>query len=183
MFARITISRRLTAVALLALAAAALLTIWSGTDAVAQDADASLVKIPLVVGDSLQVRFKEPFNAGDLAKGLVPEAVVAHDKVISGVVLVTADTPVGVLVEKTAAVDNGRAGKAGQFKLTFKSVDTVDGQTIALDSDLERKGKGRGIIAKIFTLFLIKGEDPGVTSDEIFWPRFTENIYVYAERP
>lgn len=174
--------RRLVALALVSLAAVILIAASGQPAAVAQSSGAKIVQIPLVAGDSLQVRFTEPFKAGDLADGFVPRAEVAADKVISGVVMVKKGAPVAVTVVEDAASGNGRAGKAGAFSLVFDSVEAVDGQTVALGTELAREGSGKGIIVKIFTLFLIKGENPEVTPDEIFWPQFAEDTYVYAEQ-
>lgn len=179
--------RRLAPVVLVGVLATVLALAWSEPGALAQPADTTssgkIVRIPLVAGDSLQVRFTEPFDAGTLAKGLVPAAEVAADKVISGVVMVQQGAPVTVAVVADEVADNGRAGKAGRFKLTFESVEAVDGQIVPLTGELARKGSGRGIIVKILTLFLVKGGDPGVTTDEVFRPYFAENTYVYAEQP
>lgn len=178
--------RSMTTMVLLVLLTITLVIASDQPSALAQQGDQSstkIVQIPLVVGDSLQVRFTEPFEAGDLAKGLVPKAEVAADKVISGVVLVAKGAPVTLSVVNDAVEDNGRAGKAGKFEIKFESVEAVDGKTVALDGPLAREGSGKGIILKIFTLFLIKGEDPKVGTDEIFWPSFTADTYIYAEQP
>jgi hypothetical protein len=180
------ILRRATAVVAFCLLVVALLAMTDQPGALAQQSapePGSIVKIPLVAGDSLQVRFTEPFEAGDLAKGETPKAEVAADKVISGVVMVTAGTPVTFAVVPDAVEDNGRAGKPGKFELVFESVEAVDGQSVPLTGTLARKGSGRGIIVKIFTLFLIKGEDPGVEPEEVFWAEIAENTYIYAEQP
>ena len=178
--------RRLTALALMSLAAVALVAAFDQPDALAQQPEpdeTKIVQIPLVAGDSLQVHFTAPFNAGDLAKGHVPQAVVAENKVISGVVMVAKGAPVTLTVVEESVKDNGRAGKAGSFELVFETVEAVDGKTVALERTLAREGSGRGIILKIFTLFLIKGEDPAISADEIFWPRFAADTYIYAEQP
>lgn len=177
--------RRLAPVTLVGVLATVLVLAWNEPGALAQSTDTAtkskIVRIPLVAGDSLQVRFTEPFDAGSLAKGKVPKAEVAADKIISGVVMITKGAPVTVAVVADEVADNGRAGKAGRFKLTFQSVEAVDGQSVPLTGELVRKGSGRGIVLKILTLFLIKGSDPGVTPDEVFRPYFAENTYVYAE--
>lgn len=178
--------RRLTTLAVLSLAAVALVVAIDQPGALAHQPEpgqAKIVQIPLVAGDSLQVRFTEPFNAGDLANGHLPTAVVAENKVISGVVMVAKGAPVTFTLVEDAVKDNGRAGKAGRFELVFESVEAVDGTAVALAGPLAREGSGRGIILKIFTLFLIKGEDPKVGADEIFWPKFASDTYIYAEQP
>lgn len=186
MNAHLSRPRHVTAIALVSAVVVTLVVGFDQPSARAQQAgqtESKIVQIPLVTGDSLQVRFTEPFKATDLAEGRVPRAEVAENKVISGVVMVAEGAPVTVAVVDGAVEGNGRAGKAGRFELVFESVEAVDGQAIPLEGALERKGSGRGIIVKILTLFLIKGENPRIDTREIFWTKFAEDTYVYAVQP
>jgi hypothetical protein len=140
------------------------------------------VQVPLAAGDSLEVRFSAPFCGSHLKEGHVPKAFVASPFVVASYVIVDIESPVEIRVVTQDVDDNGRAGKPGRIKVEFVSVQATDGKTIPLKGSIERRGNGRGILAKIFTLFLIKGEDPCVSNDEVFCPKIAEDIDIHPIR-
>lgn len=139
-----------------------------------------LEQFALLAGDSLAIRF-EPVCASRAAKGDTIRAVVAMDKTSGNRVLIAEGTPVEVKVVEVAG--NGRPGKPGLLKVTVTQVEAADGAIIPIEMEpLAREGNGRNIIAKFLTLFLIKGGDPCILGDEVFYPKFTENKAVYLPR-
>jgi hypothetical protein len=171
-------SRRL----LVTMAMALILAVLGAELASAQSTSEQYIRLMLVEGDSPEVRFTEPICAKRLVKGEVPNAVIAKSKIITSLVAVEEGAPVKVTV--TEAKGNGRAGKAGRFVLTFDSVKAVDGAEIPLGmvSPVEREGKGKGIIMKVLTLFLAKGGDPCIETQERFHPKVKTTTAVYVDR-
>lgn len=151
-----------------------------GSLAFAQD-DSQYKRLILAAGDSLAVRFSAQSCSGDLAKGVAPQAEAAEDKIISGLVVVKEGAP--VVVKIVEAKDNGRAGKAGKLVVEFVSVEAADGAIVPLGGGdpLTREGKGKGIILKVVTLFLIKGGEPCLDMAERFYPHIKETTSVYLE--
>jgi hypothetical protein len=159
-------------VGLVALAA----VVTGPTSAWSQDLD----QFALLAGDSLAIRF-EPVCASRVAGGDEVRAVVAVAKTSGNRVLIEEGTPVDVKVIETKS--NGRPGKPGRIKLTVTGVLAADGAEIPLTlPPVEREGRGRNILSKILTLFLIKGTDPCILGDEVFYPKFPENKAVFLPR-
>ena len=147
--------------------------------ALAQSGSGELVPLVVGEGDSLSVRFVDPFCMNRLTEGEMLSAVVAEDKIISQRVVVREGAAVNVQV--ATLENNGRGGKPGNMKLVFVDVEAADGARIpfaAGTSTLERKGNGRNIIAKFLTLFLIKGTAPCVGSEERFYPKVGKTMPV-----
>lgn len=153
----------------------------AGSSPVLAQSNQDLVQLTLLAGDSLAVRFPEPFCASSLEPGQAVRAEVAEDKLISSIVVIEAGAPVKVTVEDVES--SGRKGKPGRLKLTFQSVTAVDGAEIPLTGELELEGGGRNILLKVFTLFLIKGHDPCVGTLEHFNPKFKEQRLVFVPHP
>lgn len=181
MRARSNPSRQATSL-LLATLLVVLLVAAAGQPATGDPSSPTVVKIPLVKGDSLQVRFEDAFDCSDLAEGFVPRVTVAEDKVISGVVLVTEGTPVSVKVPQDQVADNGHAGKPGKLAVEFTSLVAVDEREVPLAGSMVKDGSGRSVVLLVLTLFLLKGEEPSVEVGDMAWARIAEDTYIYAER-
>jgi hypothetical protein len=138
-------------------------------------------QLMLVTGDSLEVRFTTPFCSGNLKKDQVLDAEVASDKVISGCIAVREGTPVKVRV--VDASGNGFAGKAGKLSLLFESTLAADGASVSLQKSgpLSMKGKGKGIILKVLTLFIIHGSEPCVGTQDRFFPQIDQTTQVLVD--
>jgi len=158
-----------------------LVAAWAAASSGPVDAQSQdLEQFALLAGDSLAIRF-EPVCASRLADGDTLRAVVAMDKTSGHRVLIAEGTPVDVKVIE--AKSNGRPGKPGSLKVTVTQVEATDGAVIPLEMEpVTREGNGRNIIAKFLTLFLIKGGDPCILGDEVFYPKFSENKAVYLPR-
>lgn len=165
----------------LVLAAAALAALYSPQPAASQDDD--LVQLMLLQGDSLAVRFPDPFCASNLSAGDVIEGEVAQDKIVSSLVAIAEGAPVRAKVIEVEG--NGRAGKGGKLQFAFESVLATDGAEIQLSSPepVNLEGGGKNIIVKVLTLFLIKGSDPCVGNQERFYPHIAKTSAVYVPRP
>jgi hypothetical protein len=138
-------------------------------------------QLMLVSGDSLEVRFTTPFCSGNLKQDQVLGAEIAADKVISGCVAVREGTPVKVRVVESSG--NGFAGKAGQMKLLFESTVAADGAPVSLQrgGPVEMKGKGKSIILKVLTLFIIHGSEPCVGTQDRFYPGIDHTTQVLVD--
>lgn len=171
---------------IVALAAVLLFSCLSPRAAVADPqtstTDASrYTQLMLVAGDSLEVRFTTPFCSGSLKQDQVLSGEIAADKVISGCVAVREGAPVKVRVVESSG--NGFAGKAGKMKLLFESTVAADGANVSLQKGgpLEMKGKGKNIILKVLTLFIIHGSEPCVGTQDRFFPRIDQTTQVLVE--
>jgi hypothetical protein len=154
-----------------------------GTPVASAQSD-DLVQLMLLEGDSVSVRFPTPICASKgLEPGAVIEAEVADSKLISSMVAIAEGAP--VKLEVAALERNGRKGKPGHLKLEFVSVIAVDGAEIFFRDDevLERHGSKKHLVKKILTLFLIKGGDACIRSDERFFARFRTTSAVYVPQP
>jgi hypothetical protein len=165
-----------------ALCALAVCSAWlHAPEVCAQPQD--LVQLMLLEGDSVSVRFPTPICASrGLEVGAVIEAEVAESKLISALVAIEEGAPVKFKV--TALERNGRKGKPGHMKLVFQSVVAADGAEIFFrDEEIERHGSKKHFVKKVLTLFLIKGGDACVRSDERFHAKFRSTSAVYVPHP
>lgn len=165
-----------------AVLALAMGTAWfhvPGVRAQSQD----LVQLMLLEGDSLSVRFPTPLcGSTGLEAGMVIEAEAAQAKWISG--LVAIEEGASVKAKVLEVEKNGRKGKPGRLKIAFESVTAADGAEIFLQGDaVEKQGSGKHLVKKILTLFLIKGGDACIRTDERFHPRFRSTSAIYVPHP
>lgn len=127
------------------------------------------VQIVISPTDSVAVHVSEPLCASRVEKGQTLSFEVARNLELSG----------HVVIEKGAAVQgevieverNGRGGKGGKLVVQLGEMVARDGARIALDpvsARLSRTGGNRGILAKVFTFWLVKGGDPCFTTSDEF---------------
>ncbi len=172
-----------TAIALIALLWAAALGAASTPAGAAAPGSAAggaqYTQLMLAQGDSLEVRFPTPFCSGSVKKGAVLQGEIARNKVLSGCVALKEGTP--VVVKVTDAKGNGFAGKAGKLSLLFESTVGADGAPIELNSPVQMKGKGRNIIVKVLTLFLIHGGEPCIGTQDRLFPKVGKDAQVLVD--
>lgn len=158
--------KRIPVFALVALVFVLAVTMLVVDPARAQDERVQIVISP---GDSVAVRLAEPLCASRLEKGQIVTFEVARDLELSGHVVVAKGSPVpGEVMEVQR---NGRGGKGGKLVVQLAELTARDGARIALEpttAKIVRTGGNRGIFAKVFTFWLVKGGDPCLTTTEEF---------------
>ena len=171
-------SSRWSAGILVLVAAALLVSIPAAASA--QD---DRVQIVIPPTDSVAVELVEPICSSRAEAGAPVEFRVARDLELSGHVVIEAGSPVQATVVE--AEGNGRGGSGGKLVVELTEMVARDGARIPLDpasARIERVGGDRGLLAKIFTLWLIKGGDPCLTTSDQFHVRAERAVSVRVPR-